>query len=61
MSSTCVGERVIVIAAGARSGMRALSHIQTIVCIGVSQSIVCIDLAGAPIHARVSRVDSLQR
>jgi hypothetical protein len=52
---------VIVIAAGARSGMRSLSHIQTIVCIGVSQSIVCIDPAGVPIHARTSRVDSLQR
>jgi hypothetical protein len=41
--------------------MRSLSHIQTIVCIGVSQSIVCIDLDGAPIHAHTRRVDSLQR
>jgi hypothetical protein len=40
--------------------MRSLSHIQTIVCTGVSQSIVCIDLLAAPIHARMSRVDSLQ-
>jgi hypothetical protein len=41
--------------------MRSLSHIQTIVCIDVSQSIVCNDLAGAPILAHTRWVDSLQR
>jgi hypothetical protein len=41
--------------------MRSLSHIQTIVCTGVSQSIVCNDRAGVPIHAQARRVDSLQR
>ncbi|HST32077.1 MAG TPA: hypothetical protein VLJ80_01030 [Solirubrobacteraceae bacterium] len=60
IASTWVGERVIVIAAGARSGMWSLSHIQTIVCIGVSQSIVCIDLDPAPTHAHTRWVDSLQ-